>query len=116
MARSSARDQGLLMVTPPYFYVATAGVAEWLNTKGFARTMELVSSLRRAFFDMYPDQKLPEMVVRGENACYLMTRKGDTMMILGEIPNRDKLPQVTSTDDFLTITGLKSYQVALTDF
>ena len=104
------------MVTPRYFYMTSDGVKEWLDRKGFDETMKMVSSLRTTFFDMYPEQELLELVIRGENACYLITRKGEIMMILGEIPNLDKLPQVTPTDDFLTITGLKSYQVVLTDF
>ena len=116
MTTITTKDQELWMTTPRYFYATPFGIAEWVEQKGLVQAMREISKLRRAHYELVPNEKLVEVVIKDGKNCYLMTHKGDMYVLGCEIPNLKKLQTVTLTDDFLTITGLISYPVLPTDF
>lgn len=71
------------------------------------RVVEETTYLRRLYLEAYAGEKLVEFVVDG---TYLLTREGTVQRIIDKVPNKNKLPLVVTTDDFLEITKIGGYR------
>lgn len=101
------QERRLIDTTPRMDFDTRLGISKKIKEKGQTEALKEVVYLRSLYREAGREDKLIEYVVGGE---YLLTREGDLLKIIDEVPNKDKLPQVVIVDDFLEITQIEPYR------
>ncbi len=99
------QENELISRTPRLYFDTRVGIEMTMQKEKYP--LQKISQLRKLYKELHPEEKLAEFVVIGQ---LLLPRDGEVYKIMGVIPNSQKLPEVVIVDDFLKITGLKSYQ------
>lgn len=101
------QERRLIDTTPRLDFDTRLGITKKIREKGQTEALKEVVYLRRLYVEAGRAEKLIEYIVGGE---YLLTREGDLLKIIDEVPNQDKLPSVVIVDDFLEITQIEPYR------
>lgn len=100
-------ERRLIDSVPRIDFDTRIGITKKIREKGQEKAFKEIAYLRSLYAKAGRTDKLIEYVVGGE---YLLTRNGDLLKIIDEVPNKDKLPQVVIVEDFLEITQIEPYR------